>query len=1838
MTRKTFIMNSENISTKQNKNKTQTEKVFLWLTKIFFVLAISSSFLTTVSGQNAQHTENNTDQSLRGSGRVNQSSLGLEFDIPLGGYSGRGINVPIGLSYSSKLWRLEYHNLEPHDNDPGRCFSINTARYGESSASGWTTSLGVPYIEYNGEDNLFDENGFPVNDIICPSNLPTPHNYGYIKRLTVHLPSGETHELRADDTPVLYPSDEAPSFDWDATFYAVDGSNLKYVENSTAGLYRLFMPDGSFYDFSGTKSPRTDVVPTLRNADRFTDRSGNFTTYFPPGSVDSNGVLQPNGYWKDTLGRNIPVPFKPEAPTVPTVQNYQMPGTTGVYKFHWKQLKGDTAAESALTDFSQQLQLTSELFPSDTDNKVIDTSERAFNPIVLTAVELPTGQFYRFSYNVYGEIERVFYPTGGEERFTYAVVAPLSDTGNSDSTNSVHWKINRGVSTRKVYVTAGSNSYLQWTYSAAKYGNYGYMVTITAPDGTYTERLLHRGYDNCTGCTPNLGTWGYDNILSGMAYEERSFSAASQLLSKKLTHWTKTSFPSAGLRTKDWHPRATQEETIIYDETGAGLSTTLRYEYEGNLSLIETPLLVNKSTQYAFVVIAASGSLQQNQPPSPNPTPVPTPIPPNPVRIVETTYLINDTVNYPDASVRNAYKNQNMVGLVTISKIRDGAGIIVSQSEMRYDETGAYPIISAGTSSQWQNPNTNYRGNSTTSRIWDSTKGIVTNTNAYIATHAQFDNFGNQQKSWDAKGNLTETEYASTYGYAFATKVTSTIPDPNPSQNPDGLPHGSQSAFVTEATFNAVNGLPLTSKDPNGLETRLEYDAATLRLKKTSSYYANQQVGATNEYFYNDQPNNYWIKTKTQIDTNKYAESITYLDGLARAYKSEQIDSQGNIFVEKEFDANGRVLRVTGPFRTGETKQWTTNVYDEASRIIEVVLPDGSKVKTNYGISTSGAVGVTKIMTDQAGKKRKGISDALGRMIRVIEDPSGLALPTDYVFDTLGNLRKTTQGEQSRYFSFDSLGRLLRAKQPEQETNTNLALPNADAVTNHNQWSVSYNYDDNGNIVSTTDAGNVTVTAIYDKLNRVIYRSYSDLTTPPVSFYYDGKGLDSIPNYSKGQTTKVSSSVSETRYTSFDNMGRLLTSQQLTTAAQRSGAQAPYTSSYAYNLSGALVSETYPSGRVVTNQFDQDGEMESVWGTQPNQTSAKVYLNQITRNTAGGIEKMRLGNGRWETAAYNERQQITKIGLGYSDTDKSLLNLEYDYGTNLQNNDSLRQQKISYTGLTNQIIQDYAYDNLNRLQSATETVVGSPTPTWKQSFSFDRFGNRVFDTNNTTTLSQIVPVKVSNPIINTSDNRLKKDQDNDNVPDYDYDKNGNLVLDAENKRFVFDAENRQTKFFEAINSTQTPDATYYYDGEGRRVRKISGQNEVIFVYNASGQLIAEYSNEVPEDPKVNYLTADHLGSPRIITDAAGTVVSRHDYRAFGDEIMAGTASRTTAQGYGSDDEVRQQYTGYERDTESGLDFAQARYYNSKHGRFTSVDPLTASAAIKDPQTFNRYSYALNSPYKFTDPLGLISESAACGMRCQNSEEKYSTGEGMSSWSAGKEPHYQDAKEAAAPPGASDTQYPLPAAAHSKVNQPNEVYANGFVLGLADGGSEKYYQGSIALAPVLSQINNDATWAFNRGKQEMILFENAIEKIRADFEDARRSCQAITLCAFVESLNSPQMPSYEVGQLIPTIDGQIQIGTGDYPGFNITLQGTTAQTVKAYNDYVSETSKLQAERREAFVESNRNTIFSVQVSTRTSSRGWQHVTGTRSVTLTAETLRGIHTRRVNIGRSTGQTGQ
>jgi RHS repeat-associated protein len=123
---------------------------------------------------------------------------------------------------------------------------------------------------------------------------------------------------------------------------------------------------------------------------------------------------------------------------------------------------------------------------------------------------------------------------------------------------------------------------------------------------------------------------------------------------------------------------------------------------------------------------------------------------------------------------------------------------------------------------------------------------------------------------------------------------------------------------------------------------------------------------------------------------------------------------------------------------------------------------------------------------------------------------------------------------------------------------------------------------------------------------------------------------------------------------------------------------------------------------------------------------------------------------------------------------------------------------------------------------------------------------------------------------------------------------------------------------------------------------------------------------------VQWLVMDRLGTPRMVLDKMGSLsgISRHDYLPFGEDVFAGVGGRTTNQGY-TGDSTRQHFTGYEMDAETGLNFAQVRYQSPVQGRFTSVDPLGASATVVNPQSFNRYSYVTNNPVNMTDPTGMM---------------------------------------------------------------------------------------------------------------------------------------------------------------------------------------------------------------------------------------------------------------------------
>jgi RHS repeat-associated protein len=122
---------------------------------------------------------------------------------------------------------------------------------------------------------------------------------------------------------------------------------------------------------------------------------------------------------------------------------------------------------------------------------------------------------------------------------------------------------------------------------------------------------------------------------------------------------------------------------------------------------------------------------------------------------------------------------------------------------------------------------------------------------------------------------------------------------------------------------------------------------------------------------------------------------------------------------------------------------------------------------------------------------------------------------------------------------------------------------------------------------------------------------------------------------------------------------------------------------------------------------------------------------------------------------------------------------------------------------------------------------------------------------------------------------------------------------------------------------------------------------------------------------VEYYHLDAIGNVRAVTNAAGQVVERHDYLPFGEECTTGPCASNP----GLDAGQPRKFTGKERDVETGLDYFGARYYGSRIGRFTTVDPVnTWQQNLLDPQRWNRYAYGRNNPLRYVDPDGRAIET------------------------------------------------------------------------------------------------------------------------------------------------------------------------------------------------------------------------------------------------------------------------
>jgi len=146
----------------------------------------------------------------------------------------------------------------------------------------------------------------------------------------------------------------------------------------------------------------------------------------------------------------------------------------------------------------------------------------------------------------------------------------------------------------------------------------------------------------------------------------------------------------------------------------------------------------------------------------------------------------------------------------------------------------------------------------------------------------------------------------------------------------------------------------------------------------------------------------------------------------------------------------------------------------------------------------------------------------------------------------------------------------------------------------------------------------------------------------------------------------------------------------------------------------------------------------------------------------------------------------------------------------------------------------------------------------------------------------------------------------------------------------YDAENRQVQVVTATSTTYA----YTYDGMGQRVSRTVGGATTEYVHDVFGNLAAEYNPPGSAACTTCYLSWDHPGSTRMVTDGSGNLIARHDYLPFGVEIPNGVAGRSGV--WGVTDGLSPKFTGQDHDAE----------------------------------TWNMYGYVRNSPLTLIDPSGL----------------------------------------------------------------------------------------------------------------------------------------------------------------------------------------------------------------------------------------------------------------------------
>lgn len=1190
--------------------------------------------------------------------QVNLFNGNVSITMPLASLTGRaGMRGSVVLAYNSKLWHIE---KQKDDFSDGSQF-VYVPVYSDYDpeipviAPGWTLHAGRLRVRQTATGQapgcLFADNKTkkPLKTLTTITfTSPDGTEYDFVDSLY----DGEPKEID--------PANNCDPISRGNTFHSIDATSATFVSNTpiidTATPGSVALPlSGTVYLKDGTRFVIVDGLVS-----RQIDRNGNQIKYEYQGNV-LIGIVDTLGegrkitldYTSNNKGDLVKLTVTSKGITQPNGSSPDRVTTVNL-----------TALKNVLrADQPPGMPSYDQLFPDELTQKAVGFG--TFNPRVISNITLPSGHSWEFKYNVYGEIAYVKTPSLGAIEYDYGPNA--SDPDSPGGFDRSRLQIFRRVQERRTYPNSSSGQIEgRTTYDDPKKDYTNGIASIREKHFNAGADLLADTKHQYWGIpeTTGTGTFGYQDWRTGKEVTTVEIDPARGPLREtdyEFHNRDGRNWPSLQSIDKDLHP---QNDPVLTKTTSKLLDTN------------ETATVEHVYDQYNNIRKEIANGFDGQ-----------------PIRETDRDFI--DSATYTSAPIDNTLTNRkphirNLVSAETI-KGKDGIETVTTFDYDNYSlvtPVGANATNIQATQANGYDSNYNLRGNLT--QVTAGTNSSDLNDKPNVQSH--YDIFGNVvEVSGPLQNQVVTTEYDPTFFFAYPTKTHQTV-----------VGGSSDNQFLqVQRDYDYYTGALLKSIGFNGEEIRYEYvdplDRITKEIRPT-------HFGQTT-YTYSV-PGTFpaEVKVENTIDSSQSLNFVSYnrYDGLLRTIEQERVESAGNVKATSEYDGLGRTSKVTNPSRGdgATTDGFTTTAYDGLSRVL-MVKTTGSE--GNTGTVTTNYLGSTVTVTDQTGKKRKSQTDALGRLLTVFEPITGGALTqnTDYDYDARGNLQHVHQGVQTRTFTYDVLSRLRTASAPESGITT-------------------YTYDAASNLKTRTDGRGIITNYDYDSLNRIIKKTYNDLT-PNVEYFYDRMPINLpnevtapanyTPGFGLGRLVATASPTTNRQkatanFYKYDIGGRIENSQELLDEKY-------YPFTMQYNEGSLPTSWTTPTQAVTNYSYNNSAEVTSVVRNGMN------LSNGIQYTASGSVKQQTLGNGLLHSMSYNSRLQPTIISLGTTADPTAKMKLEYDYGfhsfldvQNLattqtlldksQNNGNIGRITLTHGTGANPIEQNFAYDELNRLQLAKE--------------------------------------------------------------------------------------------------------------------------------------------------------------------------------------------------------------------------------------------------------------------------------------------------------------------------------------------------------------------------------------------------------------------------------------------------------------------------------------------------------------------------------------------------------